>query len=955
MRFDRRFAGTDFPALDLETRWIERPQDVVTVLAPREWTSVRVEAWLAWADDLPDDLPSVELPADLGPERRPDPLLEDGPARYAARTAAWGWALGLFDRDVDALAFRDDLAALIAGGLAAPAAGRRGGARVPLTGDGTGPAVEEAPLDLSDIELQAKLAAHVAEGRRQAVAADALDALGARLEAVADAVARCEGDAAACADPMRNLALGRAARAAREAGASDRLILDAIALGRAGERNWRGLATREPARLEPMIVTGARDVVEAGGGAADRIAVSAWESGRLVLAFDPRDAEALKRLGVAARAAVDVSRFWSDDGFDADGFAAAVRLMTTALEIETAAGFAASPKGASRRFHWRPLGLTLAGVAELLVMQGLTFNSDQGREEAAALFAMLAAASLEASAAMAAEAGPYPEFPGDRDSRLSSIETRLAACRTLTERSELAAAAIPLFENALALARVSGLRNAESVALFADGELALRLGGRSLGAAPWNGPVTTAETTDGEIVRTLSEAVAPAVARLNLDLDEAGAFALGRGELTDAPGVNHAALKARGFTEHEIATAESVLRLTGKLDIAFSADVIGEGFLRDVLGASQEAVAAPGFDVLAFVGFTRAEIAEAEAYACGAGDLNAWAESAVFACGDAVSPAARMAMTVAAETFACAPAFTSLPLASADDPLAAIRLQTAAARAGLRAVRLRRPPAPAGQTLELPPAAEDDGPRRPRLETPAQPVVTERVVEKIVERDPVRRKLPDRRKGYIQKASVGGHKVYLHTGEYDDGEVGEIFIDMHKEGAAFRSLMNNFAIAVSIGLQYGVPLEEFVDAFVFTRFEPAGRVTGNDSIQSATSILDYIFRELGVSYLGRGDLANADPDEYHADGLGRGKPEALDEPQSAARFISKGFSRGATPDNLIFLPLGGRKPDTANDGGGAAPDVCAACGDLSLVRTGAGPVCKTCGAAPGLRSADDGV
>lgn len=112
MRFDRRFAGTDFPALDLETRWIERPHDVVTVLAPREWTSVRVEAWLAWADDLPDDLPAVELPADLGPERRPDPLLEDGPARYAARTAAWGWALGLFDRDVDALAFRDDLAAL---------------------------------------------------------------------------------------------------------------------------------------------------------------------------------------------------------------------------------------------------------------------------------------------------------------------------------------------------------------------------------------------------------------------------------------------------------------------------------------------------------------------------------------------------------------------------------------------------------------------------------------------------------------------------------------------------------------------------------------------------------------------------------------------------------------------------------------------------------------------------
>ena len=150
---------------------------------------------------------------------------------------------------------------------------------------------------------------------------------------------------------------------------------------------------------------------------------------------------------------------------------------------------------------------------------------------------------------------------------------------------------------------------------------------------------------------------------------------------------------------------------------------------------------------------------------------------------------------------------------------------------------------------------------------------------------------------------MGGHKVYIHTGEYDDGELGEIFIDMHKEGAAFRSMMNNFAVAISIGLQYGVPLEEFVDAFVYTRFEPAGLVTGNDTIRSATSILDYIFRELGVSYLGRDDLS--DPGELNGDGLGRGGAEGLPEPepQPASRYISKGFSRGAAPDNLLFLPV----------------------------------------------------
>src|SRR4029079_1217411 len=143
-------------------------------------------------------------------------------------------------------------------------------------------------------------------------------------------------------------------------------------------------------------------------------------------------------------------------------------------------------------------------------------------------------------------------------------------------------------------------------------------------------------------------------------------------------------------------------------------------------------------------------------------------------------------------------------------------------------------------------------------------VMAERIIERVIEREverkrALREKLPDRRTGYIQKAVVGGHKVYLHTGEYKDGRLGEIFLDMHKEGSAFRSLMNNFAIAISIGLQYGVPLEEFVDAFVFPRFEPSGVVEGNDTIKMATSLIDYIFRELAISYLGRNDLAHVQP------------------------------------------------------------------------------------------------
>jgi ribonucleoside-diphosphate reductase alpha chain len=221
-----------------------------------------------------------------------------------------------------------------------------------------------------------------------------------------------------------------------------------------------------------------------------------------------------------------------------------------------------------------------------------------------------------------------------------------------------------------------------------------------------------------------------------------------------------------------------------------------------------------------------------------------------------------------------------------------------------------------------------------------------------------RTRLPDRRKGYIQKATVGGHKVYLHTGEFNDGALGEIFIDMHKEGAAFRSLMNNFAIAVSLGLQYGVPLDEYVDAFVFTRFEPAGEVTGNDRITKATSILDYIFRELAISYLAREDLAELGDDVSH-DGLGRGLRDGTREapqplPDEAVQFISRGFSRGQLPDNIVILERKRAEREEAaaqhgeNGGEDDAPDYlaepCPHCTSFTLMATGDANVahCETC-------------
>jgi ribonucleoside-diphosphate reductase alpha chain len=448
-----------------------------------------------------------------------------------------------------------------------------------------------------------------------------------------------------------------------------------------------------------------------------------------------------------------------------------------------------------------------------------------------------------------------------------------------------------------------------------DDALALRLGTVSLGAAPWSGAL--AQTEQG---LALSATALRGLSHLGLDAQALAVEALGARTLTDAPAINPASLTQHGFTPHEIAAVQAALPGALTLADAFAPAVIGQGFVSDVLGGGEDS------DVLSLL-YSPDEVAAARAHILGTGGIDG---HPALAEPSRIDLDARLAMIAAVQPYADGPAIAVLPLAFDAMPEDAAALQAQALAAGVRALRLERAPPPASLRLDLP--TEDEAPRRAAPEA-------ERIVERIVEVDRARRKLPDRRKGYIQKAAVGGHKVYLHTGEYDDGELGEIFLDMHKEGAAFRSLMNNFAVAISIGLQYGVPLDEFVDAFVYTRFEPAGPVTGNDSIRSATSILDYIFRELGVSYLGRHELANGEG-ELDADGLGRGsaeEPEAID----ASKLISRGFSRGAAPDNLVFLPFGERQR-----GGGrtsVSSDLCPACGDTALV----GGVCQACGAAEG--------
>ena len=883
----------------MEWRDLERADGVVVVSAPPSWSDAQVEAWLDW-----------------GGQVEPKAALGGGPARYAARVAQAGLSRGMFGDKVDAEAFRQALLTTMLMGVATPAEGEPGLLALP---------------DIHEFEFQSQAREVLAQHRMSVLASQAATRLSAALEQVADAVRRCQGDSRACSDVRKNPALARAARKARDLGADDQTILDAIAMA---DQPRTRLEPRAHAPEKAMVAAATRQAVAAGDESATLAAQVGWETGALTLALSPGDAEALSR-GVSISAAINASAFLDAEGFDIERFTFVCNLWATALELDRGE---------------RPARLSLAGVGDCLLSQGYAQTSIEGRDGAAALWALAAGAALSASAEAAAVLGQDPTFEQDRQGVLKTIAERRVRAAAL--RSALATEAAASLATAHALARKHGLRSATLVGPFTDPEATLRLGGAPVGPAGAMAPISVAQTADGFVMPTFSAAAFEALSTEGVDLDAARRHALGHGSLADSPAIDHAMLQARGFTAHEIEKAENALREHHALRGAFAPAVVGAGFLRDVLGASAEDVARRDFDTLAFADFSAVEIAAAERHALGAGTLGDCEAlnpdlREAFRSVEALAFTDRLAMLAAVESFACLPSVVPVSIPHDARPADAVRAQAAASRAGVRALRLQRAAAPSDFKLDLP---EEAAVEAPRTVQPREPVVTERVVERIVERDRSRRRLPDRRKGYIQKAAVGGHKVYLHTGEYEDGELGELLIDMHKEGAAFRSLMNNFAIAVSLGLQHGVPLDEFVDAFVYTKFEPAGPVTGNDSIKSATSILDYIFRELGVSYLGRDDLANGDPDEFNADGLGAGKRLAEDDlldndadPVPASRFISRGFSRGATPDNLVFASFGKRALDGV-DRPGADCEMCPACGDLSLVRRGGVTVCDNCGA-----------
>jgi ribonucleoside-diphosphate reductase alpha chain len=693
--------------------------------------------------------------------------------------------------------------------------------------------------------------------------------------------------------------------------------------------------------------------------------------------------------------------------FEAKRFADACRIWTTTLEISVTMAQFPSKEIAQRSYDYRTLGLGYANLGTMLMRIGLPYDSEEGFGWCAAITSLMTATAYKTSAEMARQLGSFPRYShnGEAMERVLRNHRRAAYAVPKSEYEGLTvtpvthapslftqetwALARVMWDNALAIGEVAGYRNAQVTVIAPTGTIGLVMDCDTTGIEPDFALVKFKKLAGGGYFKIVNQSVEPALRRLGYSNEQIAAietFAKGTNTLEGAPHINRATLKAKGFDDETLAKIESQLLGAFEIGFVFNHFVLGDEFCTTKLGMTPEQLADWNISILRDVlGFTGQQIDEASDVICGRMTLEGAPflkdeHLSIFDCATPcgkhgsryIRPLAHIDMLAAAQPFISGAISKTINLpqdATISDVKEAYRYSW---ERMTKAVALYRD----GSKLSQPLAASYDiGSPDEEADMPTTAYTTPvQIAEKIVYRYIAkRRRMPDRRGGYTQKAVVGGHKVYVRTGEYDDGTIGEIFVDMHKEGAAFRSLMNNFAIAVSLGLQHGVPLEEYVDAFTFTRFEPNGPVQGHENIKMATSILDYIFRELAVSYLGRYDLAQVQPSQQ-IDAMGpdpeyTGEEEgdttyrtieptrpaasaALPKPSSvqapAPAPVMAGVATASSPAPMqrgSAQPIAERVREALAKG--YSGDACGTCGQFALVRNGTCLKCDSCGSTSG--------
>ena len=624
-------------------------------------------------------------------------------------------------------------------------------------------------------------------------------------------------------------------------------------------------------------------------------------------------------------ASLNLMQFRKDDGsFDIPAFEHGVRFWTLTLEISVLMAQFPSKEIAQRSYEYRTLGLGFANIGGMLMAAGHSYDSDEGRAICGAISAVMTGVSYATSAEIASEIGAFLHYEQNAKHMLQVMNNhRLAAHGKSTGYKGLSILPLPLdikscpdkaitdaakaaWDLAVDLGKKHGYRNAQSTVIAPTGTIGLVMDCDTTGIEPDFAIVKFKKLAGGGYFKIINRVVPEALQRMGYNqsqVDDIISYAVGSGSLKNCQSVPLNALKEKGFGDEQIQKIESGLGSAFDIKFVFNHYTLGAEFCKAKLGLTDVQMNDFDFNLLTHLGFSKDEVEAANVHVCGAMTLEGAPHLKdehlpVFDCANVcgrigkrfLSVDSHITMMAASQPFISGAISKTINMpnaATVEECGAAYMLSW---KLGLKANALYRDGSKLSQPLSsgLVDDIEDEDEVAAQLETPmaaAAPQVVEKIVERVIRAE--RDRLPHRRKGYTQKATVGGHKVYLRTGEYENGRIGEVFIDMHKEGAAFRSLMNNFAIAVSIGLQYGVPLEEFVEAYTFTRFEPQGIVTGNDAIKMSTSILDYTFRELAISYLDRSDLGHVDLEDLDVTTTGSGDNQS----ELLNRVTSHGFIR----------------------------------------------------------------
>jgi ribonucleoside-diphosphate reductase alpha chain len=697
-------------------------------------------------------------------------------------------------------------------------------------------------------------------------------------------------------------------------------------------------------------------------------------------------------------ASINLVRFYDKENhkFNIDAFTHATRLWTIVLEISVLMAQFPSKEMAKLSYEYRTLGLGYANLGSLLMLQGIPYDSKEGVAICGSVSSIMHMTAYATSAELAKQSGPFNRYEENKDNMLRVLRNhRRAAYNVPNEEyeglsiypvginpqhcpSDLLKAAREISDKAVEMGKLYGFRNAQVTAIAPTGTIGLVMDCDTTGVEPDFALVKFKKLAGGGYFKIINQSIPPALEKLGYNKDQINEivkYAKGSGSLEGCPYINPQALKAKEFTDDIIAKLEKSLPSVFDINFAFNKFTLGTEFLTKTLGFDEDEINSFDFDLLTKLGFSKTEIASANDYICGTMTIEGapflkHEHYPVFDCASKcgkkgsrfIRPMAHIKMMAAAQPFVSGAISKTINLpgnAGIEDVKEAYMQSW---KLGVKANALYRDGSKLSQPLNT---ISDEDIESLMEEKEKNDIV--KVAEKIIHRYIAkRRRLPDRRSGYTQKAKINGQSVYIRTGEYDNGQIGEIFIDMHREGASFRSLLNCFAISISLGLQHGVPLEEFVDAFVFTRFEPSGLVTGNDKIKMSTSVIDYIFRELAVTYLGRNDLSHVSSDEINtkaSHGIVKklSDPEFVSEELVSERLVeldkgnldSYNYSLTSSTTKTKEKTITSQSMDSMTSKvkqaieNGYTGDICPECQSVTMVRNGTCLKCMTCGATTG--------